>query len=103
MTPTSTPTHVAREFVARLRRGLTRVQREALTADQVRLFDEYDEAGLVPDVCASHDYCDANDVMEEALHHFGVTDVFADDATDLWNDSWKIAARMIADGALLRR
>lgn len=55
-----------------------------------------------PGVCHSHDHCDANMAMEEALKSFGL-DVFTPEydenaespldekVADLWNEAWDIA------------
>lgn len=45
-------------------------------------------------VCHSHDFCDANMAMQEALESFGLT-VSADSDEDaaLWNGAWNLAQK----------
>ena len=48
-------------------------------------------------VCASHDYCDANVFMDEALRLVGFKSLFSDDGgmpdpvVFTWNEAWNIA------------
>ena len=48
-------------------------------------------------ICYSHDYCDANMIMEQALEAEGVTvwnddeGTMRDDSVALWNDAWNMA------------
>ena len=82
-----TPNAVADRFSA--------VLREWLTEDEMR---EVLERNLTPEytgACATHDFCDANMAMGEALQSLGV-DPFeggeiGDAVTDLWNAAWDIA------------
>ena len=56
-------------------------------------------------ICASHDFCDANLIMEAALTEHGVKVLEAggamrDEALEVWNEAWRIAkqTRLIRDG-----
>ena len=60
---------------------------------------------LNPDVCHSHDFCDANMVMDAAFHTFGVDpleygyteeDGMSQEVCDLWNAAWNRAKELMA-------
>lgn len=79
---------LAREFGLQLR--------SALQAD------EFDEMNLLNSqlpidggVCHSHDYCDANMVMEAAFKaaFHREPDLDSDEDANLWNDAWFVAKR----------
>lgn len=46
-----------------------------------------------PMVCASHDFCDANEVMAEAwVDCFGASiDLQSDDMRSMWNAAWEMS------------
>ena len=50
----------------------------------------YDEA-YQDGACASHDFCDANMAMAEAIHQITGREVDIDSDNDLWNIAWDIA------------
>ena len=103
-----TPEAAAEKFVATLR--------EWLTADEFAEMQRLNTAKTDPNVCHSHDFCDANMAMLDALESFdgvefvaeweieeAVTDDERKDAIakqviweTLWNAAWSIAA----EGAL---
>ena len=79
-----TPEALAREFAT--------VLSEWLTPDEMREAVELNRTEAHPDVCHSHDHCDANEAMAEALSRFGVEmDVQTEAHRTLWNAAWSIA------------
>jgi hypothetical protein len=53
-----------------------------------------------PGICHSHDFCDANMVMQEAMEQLGLSweKTFSADnepMVNFWNESWDIAAAML--------
>lgn len=88
-----TPEAVAAEFVKVLREQLPP---EDFTAVRFINRDEYPDL----DVCASHDFCDANMVMDQACRNLGLSDLMDDEESlqndellNLWNKAWEIAKR----------
>ena len=88
-----TPTAVAFEFSEVLRNWLTLEEMDEVI---LRNANEYKDS----DVCASHDFCDANMAMAEAFDNLGLTttaDIEDCESTewiaaqDLWNTAWTIA------------
>lgn len=83
------PALVAEQFLHVL--GET-IGRETLHVVRMRNMAEPDS-----DVCHSHDFCDANMVMVEAMASLGVdalpedSDGMPDEVVDLWNRSWDLA------------
>lgn len=74
-----------------------RVLREWLSPKKMRLaIAKNREYGPGSKICASHDYCDANMAMNEAMESLDIA-VFdkegsiSDQATDIWNAAWDIA------------
>lgn len=64
-------------------------------------------AELNPDVCASHDFCDANMVMDAAFKTFGVDpleygyteeDGMSQEVCDLWNRAWDRGKELMQEG-----
>jgi hypothetical protein len=82
------PEIVATEFSKVLRTWLTPAEMSEVVSRNSQQQD--------PNICHSHDFCDANMAMDEALQSFGV-DITAegglqdDNLIDLWNASWGIA------------
>lgn len=85
---------IARAFCAVLSEWLT----EAQMSEVRRLNTDPKYAGC----CASHNFCDANEAMDEAFRRCGVevletgipdTDwpLMSQEATDLWNTAWSMA------------
>lgn len=89
---TVTASVVANDFLRLLRREIGREN-----------FREACIRNASPDyafACASHDFCDANMVMLEAVTANGLPDDDLDALTDLMNAAWAIAReRMVAGGA----
>lgn len=82
---TLTPYLLAYEFSARLR--------DALTADQMAAVVRRNAANH-DTACASHDFCDANEFMIEALNGIGQPfDVENEAQANLTNSAWDIAKR----------
>lgn len=81
MTTTIVPEELAVEFC--------RILNEWLSADEL---DEINRRNGLPEYetcCATHDFCDPNQAMAEALETFGVE--FHSDRCDFINDAWAIA------------
>lgn len=64
-------------------------------------------AELNPDVCHSHDFCDANMVMDAAFEEFGVDpleygyteeDGMSQEVCDLWNRAWDRGKELMQKG-----
>ena len=84
-----TSDQLAKEFSALLRSYLTREQ--ITEAIRRNLTPEYDGGA-----CASHDFCDANEVMHESflkLSDLSEMDLQDDSQIALWNKAWRIAKR----------
>lgn len=73
----------------------TIVIREWLTPDQCREIDSRNAAETDAAICHSHDFCDANQAMIDALERFNVELDLQDDAQrNLMQDAWNIAKRI---------
>ena len=55
-----------------------------LTADELGVADRINRLRGENGSCATHDFCDANEVMDEALQSLGVH-IYPDDVPDDWN------------------
>lgn len=92
--------------VLELAREFVRLLNEAGTPDQVRLAAAANKSETDSAVCHSHDFCDANQVMDDAFQNLtGKTtaelsvgrtpskDVpcMSDEVEGLWNDAWLLA------------
>ena len=67
---------------------------ETLQSEELQAIDAENRKRSV-ETCASHDYCDANMVMNEAferleLEVFG-EDKMSEETAVLWNDAWSLA------------
>lgn len=82
-----TPRQLSEKFVEVLRGWLTPEEWAEMCA---RNSQEGDEA-----ICHSHDFCDANEAMDEAWTSFGMPHVDAEDEAqaELWREAWEIAFR----------
>ena len=97
MTNMPTTSQVAHAFIKQLREDIG----EENFAEVCRLQREKPIAG----VCYSHDYCDANETMAEAMVSFGLDLMGAHDSenggpeydrlVDLWNASWDEAKELM--------
>lgn len=77
---------IARQFCVLLR--------EYLGDEKVNVAAALNDAEKDSGVCHTHDFCDANMVMDEAFRKIGrpIKEVPPDDATtDLWNGAWGMA------------
>jgi hypothetical protein len=82
---TLTPYLLAYEFSARLR--------DMLTADQMEAVARRNAANPGA-ACASHDFCDSNEVMIQALRNIDIEfDADDQEQADLTNAAWDIAKR----------
>ena len=95
MTDRPSTTQVAQAFLTQLREDIG----EGNFAEVCRLQAERHIAG----VCYSHDYCDADMTMYEALSSLGVValpddeDGMPDWVVDLWNASWDEAKELMTE------
>ena len=66
---------------------------DALTADEFYEVQKLNSEEERPEICHSHDFCDANVVMLEAMESCGFkTDNFNDERWNLlWNAAWSLA------------
>lgn len=90
-------TRAAAHFIAVLARWLTE---EEFTEFCRKTREDFQE-----DSCHSHDYCDANMAMQEAMKELGFNVWLADGHMDpvmveLWNDAWGRAKRLLGKGTL---
>ena len=88
-----TPTELAKCFATVLRQWLTDSEMSEINTTNA-------DGGYDPATCASHDYCDSNMAMLEAISNLtgipvGDIDVSVSDAPfcDLLNEAWAIAKR----------
>ena len=79
------------KFSTALAREFAELLRDYLTAEQIAAVDATN-AERKDNTCASHDYCDANEVMIEAFHLTFGRDYTGDDYdTDIVNEAWSEA------------
>lgn len=86
-TPDITPDQLADQF--------RKVIFEWLGSDVCQQIDLANKSNP-PIVCASHDYCDSNMAMDEALQAFGIDtepteNGMPEEIAALWNDAWNLA------------
>lgn len=91
---TITPLQIAEKFAA--------ILREWLTPDEWAEMLERNK-GYSPEICASHDFCDANMAMLEAMQANGLEPLpdngpMPDDMAALWNQAFDIARRHMLTG-----
>jgi len=95
---------LAAEFARVMRTYLTPAEMDAVVATNEARELIARAKGKKNETCATHDYCDANMVMDEAMHNLGhSTDGDPDEAGwgDLWNRAWGRAKDMNFDVELL--
>lgn len=85
------PTKVAVAFCRLLRIDLTAAE----MAEVVSRNEAHDLKGDT-NICASHDFCDANMVMDEAMRSSGVNmewgeEGMPEEISTLWNAAWSLA------------
>lgn len=79
-----TPKEVANTFIA--------VLKAWLTSEEMELIREKMKNSNDPSVCYTHDYCDANMAMDQALELHGLkVDIQKDAHVDLMNNAWSLA------------
>lgn len=83
-----------------LAKAFTIELRETLTAEEWGFMYERNKAEANPQVCHSHDFCDANECMAEAWKKLGGDDEQVlsntpegDEARGIWNAAWDLAKR----------
>ena len=83
-----------------LAKAFSKQMRATLTADQLRDVNERNALSTSEHACESHDYCDSNQVMLDALEILGIDVendpaawdmVFSDEGMGLLNKAWNIA------------
>lgn len=74
-----------------LAREFCRVLNHWLSPAQIGEINRRNAANENKSVCASHDYCDANQAMLDAMDVLGIE--FNDDSHDLINRAWEIARK----------
>lgn len=85
MTATNpTPEQLSDEFC--------RILNERLTPEQIKEINRRNAVSENPACCASHDFCDANQAMIDALEVFGI-EFDPETPTDLINAAWGIAQK----------
>lgn len=81
--------------------------REQLTAEQFAEVVALNGIELNPDVCHSHDFCDANMVMDAAFKAFGIDpmeygyteeDGMSQEVCGLWNSAWDRGKELMQAG-----
>jgi len=77
--------------VAVLAKTFSRVLWRCLTAAEMYQVIARNAAGTDPGVCHSHDFCDANTAMEQALQELGVSYTAPTEVTELINEAWDLA------------
>lgn len=91
--------HAERMAAAHIAARFASVLFDWLTYDEWRDMRARNAAELNSAICHSHDFCDANMAMEEAMRACGINpspddaDGMPDAIMDLWGESWDIAKR----------
>lgn len=77
---------VGDKFAELLREYLTQSEWQKMCADNL--------AETKSGICHSHDHCDANMVMADAMDFFGLPEIDSDNQEfiDFWNMAWNYAA-----------
>lgn len=71
-----------------LSRTFSRLMRECLTADELAQVNAMNKVGDL-NICASHDFCDANQIMLDALSEYGAEfDSSSDEQARLIDSAW---------------
>lgn len=81
--PVATPESLAAEFC--------RVLNEWLTPDQIAEVNARNAAETDENICHSHDFCDANQAMLDAMAVFGLDFESTDEQNTLINAAWDLA------------
>jgi len=72
--------------------AFSRILRDTLTAEELSDVRERNAAEANPSICHSHDYCDANQCMIDALEIVGYSYAGGNESQDaLINDAWELA------------
>lgn len=86
--PLPSPAALAQEF--------SKVLGNWLAPSQLREVTLRNSRETNPNICHSHDFCDANMAMDQALKNLGAEAFpaeggMSDEVVDLWNEAWDIA------------
>jgi len=81
--------------VEKLAREFSRILSTWLGADKLReVVKRNDDDVMNPEVCHSHDFCDANEAMDRAARKMKIKiDAGSEWDADLWNRSWDMAKK----------
>jgi hypothetical protein len=72
------------------------VLKEQLSPEEIQEVIRLNAAETDENVCHSHDFCDANMVMAEALKRLGVeARASSETSTRLWNEGWNLAVKLL--------
>lgn len=85
------PETVAIVSALNLSSEFSRILREWLSPDELAEIYQRNSTPEYSGCCASHDFCDPNQAMEEALEVFGLD--FHPRLCELVNEAWSIASR----------
>lgn len=68
---------------------------DALSDDERKEVDRLNREVYEASVCATHDFCDANMIMDEAFRLCGIAEMDPEDFDQnrLWADAWDLAKR----------
>ncbi len=65
-----------------------------LGPDKVRKINRLNREEKDPHVCHSHDFCDANEIMDEAQENLKLNlAVDSEEGARIWSEAWDIAVR----------
>lgn len=76
-----------------LARSFADILGDWLTPEQFAEMREKNRANICANICASHDYCDANEAMLDAFEYLAHREADLIDDADLINEAWNIAKR----------
>lgn len=82
-----------REAVKRLAREFSRLLIKTIGRKKTLQVSRLNKAEADRNVCRSHDFCDANMVMLEALENLGLDTGNSREDTERWNDAWNLAVK----------
>jgi hypothetical protein len=80
--------------IALLAREFSRLLVQSLGKETVKKINRLNKAEEDPNVCHSHDFCDANMVMHEAQENLKLNlDLENQRDVNLWGDAWNFAVK----------
>lgn len=95
-TTVSRPVYISDPDAETLSKTFIRILHEWLTPEQLDEVRQRNRPEQNPSICHTHDFCDPNQAMIDALERHGMEWIFADEEgkesqTDLINKAWDIA------------